>query len=391
MALMKRYLIISCIFCLSVCAYPKPILEKIDGSGILQKVVDKLNHLKAVSYTYKKVIDYPGEGYHYEDATNAYLEFEPSAQLTGLKYQFSNDNLLSVYNGSELFYCDKKEKTIDINNSPEINEFKNSANLFNSPVTLKNALPGIIADQSIPKILSDTSISGKSFYVVNIILQNKTLNDLGDYVPTSIKLTFSYKVFIDKETFMPVEVFQNTVNTKDNNITFFSSFNFNPTPKTENSWYASSYSDYVVEQPKKKVKFIKTGVKAPDSHLTFFTTQKPAAISDFKGKVLLIEFWIKDCGHCIEQIDTLNALSDKYKNANFKILAINSHDTKSMIAGFLNKHTIKYDLLTGGKDVDRDYGVTCFPMVVLINKEGIVIYASELDEKKLEALIGQNI
>ncbi|MDB5131537.1 MAG: Peroxiredoxin [Mucilaginibacter sp.] len=364
---------------------------KPDGTGVLEKVMNKLNHLTTISYTYKRILDYPGEGYHHEATADTYIEFDPAAQFIGLKYQFSNDNVLVVYNGSESFYCDKKEKTIEVNNTPEINQFKSSSFLFNSPVTLKFILPRIIADQSVPKILSDTLIRNKSFYVVDIMLQDKTLNSLGDYVATTRKLTFDYKVIVDKETFMPVEVLEHTIGTKDTSTTFFTNINIKPESKADNSWYSSSYADYAVKKPKGKTDIIKPGAQVPDSHLTFFASQKTMSISDFKGKIVLLEFWIKDCGYCIEAIPKLNALYDKYKNRDFKILAVNTHDTKSMIDVFISKHAIKYDLLTGGKEIDQDYGVSGFPTAILINKNGRVVFADITDEKKLEILIEQNI
>ena len=132
-------------------------------------------------------------------------------------------------------------------------------------------------------------------------------------------------------------------------------------------------------------------MQAPDGLLTFFSSQKTISISDFKGKVVLLEFWIKDCGYCIEAVPKLNSLYDQYKNPNFKILAVNTHDTKSMIDVFISKHAIKYDLLTGDKKIDQDYGISGFPMAILINKQGKVIFAGVPDERELKRLIDQNI
>ncbi|MFI5159535.1 MAG: TlpA family protein disulfide reductase [Sphingobacteriales bacterium] len=362
-----------------------------DGTGVLKKMMNKLNQLKAVSYMYKRVFDYPGEGYHSEGAADAYFEFDPTAQFIGLKYQFSNDRVLVVYNGSESFSCDKQGKTIEINNSPEISQFKNSSFLFNSPVTLKFALPRLITDQSIPKLLSDTLINDKSFYVVDVILKNKTLDGLGDYVPTTKVLTFSYKVIVDEKNFMPVEVIERTLGTNNTSTTFFTNFNLIPDSKSDNSWYSSSYGDYAVKKPQNKIDVIKPGTPAPDSHLTFFSSAKTMSISDFKGKIVLLEFWIKDCGYCIEAVPKLNALYDQYKTRNFKILAINTHDTNNMIDIFISKHAVKYDLLTGAREVEWQYGVTAFPMAILIDKEGKVIFSGVPDEKKLKQLIEQNI
>jgi len=387
---MKRLLLFIAIFSIALSGLSKT--HNADASEVLGKVLNKLTGLKTISYTYKRVIDYPGEGYHDEATVNSYLDFEPAAQLIGLRFQFSNNDLLSVYNGSESFHCDKKGKTILVDNSPKAESFKYSSYLFNSYLTLKNALPAIIADHNIPKLLYDTTIANKHFFVANVILKNKTLNALGEYVPTTKELKFSYKLIIDKTSFIPVEVIQNTLNTQDLTKTQFTDINLNPAAKTETSWYASSYDSYAPEKAKEDIALIKAGSPAPESSITFFNDQKATSLSAFKGKVVLLEFWIKDCGHCIEDAPLLNALYDKYKGKNFNLLAVNSHDTKNMIDFFVKKHTIRYDVLTGNNEIEKKYGISGFPAMVLIDKNGTVVYSGYgFSEKKLEDLIDQNI
>jgi thiol-disulfide isomerase/thioredoxin len=389
---MKRLLLFIAIFLFFLSGFSKPPGINADASEVLGKVLNKLTGLKTLSYTYKRVIDYPGEGYHDESTVDSYLDFEPSAQIIGLRYQFSNNDLLAVYNGSESFHCDKKEKTISVDNSPKAESFKYSSYLFNSYLMLKNALPAIIADNTIPKLLYDTTIANKHFFVADVILKNKTLNALGEYVPTTKELKFSYKLIIDKTSFMPVEVIQNTLNTRDLTKTQFTGIDLNPAAKTETSWYASSYDSYAPQKAKENIALIKAGISAPESSLTFFTDQTATAISTFKGKVVLLEFWIKDCGHCIEDAPLLNALYDKYKGKNFKLLAVNSHDTKNMIDFFVKKHSIKYDVLTGNKEIEKNYGISGFPAMVLIDKNGTVVYSAYgFDKKKLEEMIDQSI
>jgi thiol-disulfide isomerase/thioredoxin len=361
-----------------------------DATPVLQKVLQRLNSLKAISYSYKRILDYPGEGYHNELTVDTYLDFTTTAQAIGLRCQFSNPDMLMVYNGSEMFYCYKKGKTIEVNYSPGVNAFKNTSSFFNSPVTLKNVLPAIIADKSIPKLLADTTIGDKSFYVADVILTNETLNSLGDYVKTTKDLKFSYKLIIDKITYMPVEVLQHTLNTKDINRTVFTSINFSPAERPETSWYSSSYESYTLKKDE-KVELIKPGVKAPDAQLTYFKDQQAVTAGTFKRKLVLIEFWIKDCGHCIEAVPLLNAMNAKYKGKDFKLLAVNSYDTKSMINLFINRNSVKYDVLTGDKKIDKDYGIYGFPTVVLIDKSGTIIYAGDFNQAKLESLIDQHI
>jgi len=391
---MKRPSILAIFLLSAFCAFSKKHGTAADAGQVLYKTLDKLKGLRTLSYTYTRIIDYPGEAYHDETTINAYLDFNPAAQVIGLRYQFSNDKFLAIYNGSESFYCNKKGKTIAVNYSPTLETFKNSSGLFNSYITLKNALPGIINDSAVPKMLYDTTITGRVFYVADITLKNKTLNSLGDYVPTTMELKFSYKLIIDKITFMPVEIIQHTLSNQDITKTKFSDINFAPASKTDNSWYSSSYENsYAAEKPAKSISLLSPGTAAPESSLAFFSNDKATtAISNFRGNVVLLEFWIKDCGHCIEDVPQLNALYNKYKSKNFKLLAINTHDTKNMIDFFIKKHGVNYDVLIGSNAIEETYGISGFPAIVLIDKSGTILYSGYgFDEKKLDALVGQNI
>ena len=61
---------------------------------------------------------------------------------------------------------------------------------------------------------------------------------------------------------------------------------------------------------------------------------------------------------------------------------------KEDISWFCDKHKLTYKVLINGKDVAEKYGVSGFPTIILINKEGKVLYSGiGVDKVKIETLI----
>jgi thioredoxin-related protein len=68
------------------------------------------------------------------------------------------------------------------------------------------------------------------------------------------------------------------------------------------------------------------------------------------------------------------------------------HDPPATIDFFKNKNKPEYVILTGGDSIAKAFGVEGYPAVVLIDKNGKVVYSSSgLFEKDLEAAIVANL
>ena len=266
--------------------------------------------------------------------------------------------------------------------------------LFNSIVTLRNALPGIISDQSIPKTLSDTLINNKSYYLLQFVLQNRLLNYVGTgFSSVTKELTFKYQIIADKNTFLPKTLLQTTFSSNDLNRTDFTNIKVNVALADEKSWYYSSYlNEYSLQGPQTPIAPIAIGETAPDWILRNYANEEKETLKQYKGKVVLMEFWIKNCGYCIEAVPKLNELNDIYNQSNFKILAINTEDSRKSIAIFMDKHLVKYTVVYGDDPmVNKNYGVAAFPQVVLLDKTGKVIYYGDFNVQNLKEIIDKNI
>ena len=102
---------------------------------------------------------------------------------------------------------------------------------------------------------------------------------------------------------------------------------------------------------------------------------KNYSLESLKGKVIVINFWFVECKPCVMEMPELNKLVEKYENKDvvFLGLAINQKDK---IEQFLKKTTYKYNTVPAANDVIDTYGVTSFPMHIVIDKNSNVTFAA---------------
>lgn len=352
---------------------------------VLQKVSDNLNSLQNISYDLKRELNYPSNNYHRESKWYEYFEFLKNDTLD-FKYQIDDETGKQIFNGTEKFDLDQKTKTIQIIHHPNQESFQGLSALYNSILTLKNILPEIINDSTTIKTLRDTTLDNKSYYLITINIGKKNIKTLGDGF-NKMKFNFIYKIIIDKKSYLPLGIIQPTNHT-DFIKTSFLNINANAKLPSEYSWYYSTYTnEYKPAIPKDIPLLIPIGSIALDWTLPLYNKNENISLSELKEKVILLDFWFKNCGPCIESVAHLNSIHEKFKNQKFEILGINTYDAQKDISWFCNKHKIRYKVLMNGKDIAEKYGVVGYPTIILIDKKGNVLYSGGFDQAKIEELI----
>ncbi len=365
-----------------------------DPITLFKQVNEKFASLKTVKYHYTREFNYPSEGYISKTEGEMYVEFAKEHDLAGMRFQYEDAQGFLIFNNAELFNGKKKTKTITVSNIKDQKNLEGNSPLYNSIVTLRNALPLIIKDESIQKSVKDTLIDHQSYHMLYFFLQDKLFTYLGsDFSKVTKKLTFRYQMIVDKSTLLPLTILQTTVNSQDLNRIDFKNIDTSPKVVAESSWFYSSYlNNYTIEAAKVPMVPIKAGEIAPDWELTNFANNNKETLAQYQGKIILLEFWIKNCGYCIEAVPKLNALNDAYRRKDFKLLAINTEDNRHNIGVFLDKHPANYSVVYGDDpSINKKYGIAGFPQVVLISKNGTVLYSGHLNIETLKQLINKNL
>ena len=122
----------------------------------------------------------------------------------------------------------------------------------------------------------------------------------------------------------------------------------------------------------------KTSVLASD-----FTLQtadgKTLKLSDYKGKVVIIDFWATWCAPCRKGIPDLIDLKKKYGSKGFEIIGISvDRETKDQVVPFIKENGINYPVVYGNANVYQQYGgIRSIPTSFVVDKKGKIIASYE--------------
>jgi peroxiredoxin len=133
---------------------------------------------------------------------------------------------------------------------------------------------------------------------------------------------------------------------------------------------------------------VEPGATAPDFHLPPFSGTQPLSLSDYRGKVVLVDFWASWCSPCRQSLPLYNGLQADFAPADFAILAVGLDEDTADARAFLREHPVKYVALQDPKgDVAQAFGLKGMPSSYLIDRQGIVRYAhAGFEPRDIDAL-----
>lgn len=364
--------------------------NQMSADAVLKKTVETLGALKTIKYKYRRELNYPSEKYVGETVADAFFDFTSGNSSLGARFRFNSKGHAVIFNGSELFELSEKDKTLNVYSKPNEKVFNSSSYMDNSPITHKNLFPQLIESKTIIKKLTETTYNKIKVYVIEFSLENQWFDNLGRIASAELKAKQNYRITIKQNDFLPIEVLRK-LNETDFVRTNLTDIDPNAAAPIESSWFYSTYlSEYAYAKPPMD-NLIKVGATPPEINLPLFGSDKVISLNDYKGKLVLLNFWIFHCGYCQKAVPELNALQKKYKQNDFKLLTVNIYDSKDLIQHFINTKKSEFPILYNGEEAAKKFGVIGFPTVFLIGKDGKVIYSGNYDSQKLDDLISTNL
>lgn len=121
------------------------------------------------------------------------------------------------------------------------------------------------------------------------------------------------------------------------------------------------------------------------------------SLSDYKGKVVLLNFWATWCVGCKQEIPWFIDFQTKYRSQGLEVIGLSLDDEGwKVLKPYLAEHPMNYTILLGNDDVANLYGgVDALPTTLLIDRKGNIasshlgVVDRTLVEKELRDLLGK--
>lgn len=164
-----------------------------------------------------------------------------------------------------------------------------------------------------------------------------------------------------------VHVTETHTNVKANPQTTAAQFAFTPPPGAK-----------VAEAPAEPAMF-DPRLKVGAAPLAFSGTDlggKPVTLEQYKGKVVLIDFWATWCGPCVAELPNVVAAYNKYKSKGFDVVGVSLDRAgeREKLVAFTKSHAMPWRQIYDGKYWQaaqaQRYGVQAIPFTLLIGRDG---------------------
>jgi peroxiredoxin len=116
------------------------------------------------------------------------------------------------------------------------------------------------------------------------------------------------------------------------------------------------------------------GRSAPDFALKSSTGEN-LRLSEYRGEVVMVNFWATWCGPCRQEMPLLDELYQRYERVGFNLLGVNIDDDSRKAMQMIEELGVNFPVLFDSrKEVSKLYEVEAMPVTVLIDREGNVRY-----------------
>ena len=116
----------------------------------------------------------------------------------------------------------------------------------------------------------------------------------------------------------------------------------------------------------------RAGAPAPDFR-AMTLEGKPVSLRDYRGKVVLVNFWATWCGPCRDELPALSEAYRERKDEGFAVLAVDVREEEGDVRRFLQDIPVPFPvLLDGDGAIYNRYAVVALPTSFFVDEDGVI-------------------
>ena len=128
------------------------------------------------------------------------------------------------------------------------------------------------------------------------------------------------------------------------------------------------------------------GQPAPDLVARGLTGEN-VRLSEHRGEVVVVSFWSGTCNTCRAQLEALDRIAKTYGSAGLTVIGVNLDDNLARAEKFARAQDVQFQLLVStAKSTGRDFRVDRLPMIVFVDRAGVLRVAHREFRSRDEAM-----
>jgi peroxiredoxin len=116
-----------------------------------------------------------------------------------------------------------------------------------------------------------------------------------------------------------------------------------------------------------------TRIGNPAPNFVVQDSERKVALHDYKGKIVVLNFWATWCGPCVQEMPSLVELANRLKDKNVVVIGVSIDVDEAAYKSFLQRHGITFLTV---RDPDQKssslYGTTGWPETFIIDQSGVL-------------------
>jgi peroxiredoxin len=153
---------------------------------------------------------------------------------------------------------------------------------------------------------------------------------------------------------------------------------------------------YLVSPACTTARTVKSSTTAPDFALNN-SEGVPIRLSDYKGRVVLLNFWATWCHGCVLEIPWFIEFQERYKDSGLSVIGVSMDEDWKPVKAFVEEKKVNYSIVIGNEALGKLYELNAMPMTWLIDRSGKIAasYTGVVDmgacESELRTLVQKNV